>query len=246
MGNYNSQYESYYKSIVNNKANRNANYSERIIKEKTSGNPVMRRLIQDLSGVLVMLIAVILCKIITIPQTESVYNYSKKVVNTNAVIDYSKIITKVKKIKTTDDIQDEIIKLIDNMKVEITGGETIEEKIRSKFVLPASGETIEESEGIKINSFGDSHIIASYNGKVKECGTDKNLGNYVLIDHGEGIDTLYSSLDKILVKENDTVKKGDIIAENRAGDTKSCVHFEVLFMGQNEDLEKVIEQRNKG
>lgn len=246
MGNYNSQYESYYKSIVNNKSNRNVNYSERILMKNTNGNPIVRRLIQDLSGVLVMLMVVIFCKITTIPQTEAFYNYSKKVVNTNAVTDYSKIITRVKKIKTADDIQDGVIKLIDNMKVKITGGETIEEKIRSKFVLPVSGETIEESEGIKINSSGESRIIASYNGKVKECGTDEKLGNYVVIDHGEGIDTLYSSLDKILVKENDIVKKGDIIAENRAGDIKKSVHFEVLFMGQNEDLEKVIEQRNKG
>ncbi|MFU0825344.1 M23 family metallopeptidase [Clostridium sp.] len=236
MGNYNSQYENYYKSIINKRSN-SKNYFEKYSEKRSKGNPVTRRIIQDLCGVLVMLIIVIICKIIQIPQTQIIYNYSKQVVNTN--LDYKGIVSKVKALDEDESVQDKAVEIIDKIKTKFTGGETIKEKIREKFTLPAEGIIKEEEEGINIGTSEKGEISASYDGRVKECGEDTNLGNYIIIDHGEGIETLYSNLDKVLVKENDIVKKGDSIAENKNNDIKN-VHFEILFMGQNKGLEKMV------
>lgn len=237
MGNYNSQYESYYKSIVNTRSNSNNSY-DRSIGKRPKGNPITRRIIQDLSGVLVMLLTVTICKFISIPQTEAIYKYSKEVVNTN--FDYMAVVDKVRNIDTGESIQDKTIEFIDDLKTKIMGGETIKEKIRERFTLPANGNIEEENQGIKIENTGDGQVTASYNGRIKECGADSKIGNYIVIDHGNGIDTLYSNLDNILVKEKDVVKKGDNIAVNEIENSKDYVHFEVLFMGQNKGLEKII------
>lgn len=237
MGNYNSQYENYYKSIVNKRSNSNG-FSERNLEKRFKGNPVTRRIVQDLCGVLVMLLVVIICKVIEVPQTEAVYKYSKEVVNTN--LDYSVVVDKVKNINTNENIQDKAVELIDRIKTKLIGGETIKEKIRDRFTLPVNGNVEEDDEGINIETTGEGQVSASYDGTIKECGVNGKLGNYIVIDHGEGIETLYSNLDKILVKENDIVKKGDNIAESKNINVKDYVHFEVLFMGQNKGLERII------
>jgi len=179
---------------------------------------------------------VIVCKVIQIPQTQMIYKYSKQVVNTN--LDYKEIVSKVKALDENESIQDKTVEIIDKIKTKFTRGQTIKEKIREKFTLPAEGIIKEDDEGINIGTSEKGEIFASYDGKVKECGKDTVFGNYIIIDHGEGIETLYSNLDKVLVNKNDLIKKGDNIAENI--DTKKHVHFEVLFMGQNKGLEKMI------
>lgn len=96
MGSFNPQYEKYYKSLksspsINNKIRRN-NGLNYIIK----GNYLVKRIIKDLIGVTFLLAFVLICKIIVIPQTQTVYNYSKKMVNTN--FDYKAVMDEVKKI----------------------------------------------------------------------------------------------------------------------------------------------------
>ena len=51
------------------------------------------------------------------------------------------------------------------------------------------------------------------------------LGNVVYIDHGRGIYTYYAHLSKILVKENDIVKKGDIIGYSGATGRVTGAHL---------------------
>ncbi len=62
-------------------------------------------------------------------------------------------------------------------------------------------------------SVGDE-VKASNDGKVVLTMDRFYLGNVIYIDHGRGAYTYYSHLSKILVKEGDSVKKGQVIAKS--------------------------------
>lgn len=243
MGSFNSQYENYYNAIVNKK-NKYNGYYNRNLEKKTNKDRIIKKVIQDLCGVLVMLIFVFVCKLVVTPQTVAAYKYCKNVVNTN--YDYKEAIQQVKGIKVDNskNIQDKIVDFIDKIRSEFTGEETIKNKIKEKFSLPAYGDIIKNAEeGIDIETIGKSQIAASYDGKIKECGIDEKTGGYILIDHGDGLETRYSNLKDIMVKEEEKVKSGQIIAMSGDNNSQSTVHFEILFMGQNKNLEKNVEMK---
>lgn len=243
MGNFNSEYENYYNTIVNKRTNYNGYYN-RNSEKKINKNRIIKKIIQDLCGVLVMLIFVFVCKVVVTPQTTAAYKYCKEVVNTN--YEYKEIIQQVKDIEVDNSksIQDKVVDFIDKIKSQFTGEETIKNKIKEKFSLPAYGDIIKNTEeGIDIETIGKREIAASYDGKIKECGIDKNLRWYILIDHGDGLETRYSNLNNIMIKKEEKVKQGQIIAMSGDNNSQSAVHFEILFMGQNKNLEKNVEMK---
>lgn len=56
-----------------------------------------------------------------------------------------------------------------------------------------------------------STVVAAENGVVIYTGWYGGYGNTIIIDHGGGVSTRYSHLQKILVKEGQAIKKGDRI-----------------------------------
>lgn len=86
-----------------------------------------------------------------------------------------------------------------------------------------------------------TNVLASYEGTVQSIYSNYMEGTVVVIDHGDGLKTIYKSLDSnTLVEEGDTVDKGDVIgtasdsAMNEAGDG-AHVHFEVWKDSQKVD-----------
>jgi murein DD-endopeptidase MepM/ murein hydrolase activator NlpD len=71
--------------------------------------------------------------------------------------------------------------------------------------------------GIDFKAKVGTNIIASNNGIVKLAKNRFYAGNSIIIDHGQGVYTCYFHLSKFLVKENDYVKKGQLIG--LSGDT---------------------------
>ncbi|MDR1514793.1 MAG: M23 family metallopeptidase [Synergistaceae bacterium] len=73
----------------------------------------------------------------------------------------------------------------------------------------------------------------------------KGYGKTVVIDHGEGVFTLYSHCDSILVKMGQRVKRGEFIATvGRTGRaTTDHVHFEVRVAGKKLDPLKYLPSR---
>ena len=77
-------------------------------------------------------------------------------------------------------------------------------------------------------------VHAAESGVVIQAGSNGAYGNSVIIDHGDGVATLYAHNSKLLVSEGDSVSKGQIIAYAGATGwaTGPHVHFEVRINGK--------------
>ncbi len=98
-------------------------------------------------------------------------------------------------------------------------------------------------EGIDISADKGTDIKASAGGKVTLAKRYSGYGLAVIIDHGRGLSTLYGHASKLLVKEGQTVKKGDIIAEvgSTGRSTGPHLHFEVMLYGTPVDPQAYID-----
>src|SRR5699024_5664780 len=74
-------------------------------------------------------------------------------------------------------------------------------------------------------------VVAAISGKVKEIKEDPLLGNIVILEHDNGIETYYASLAETSVEENATVKQGEKLGEAGKNvfhaDSGIHVHFEI-------------------
>ena len=70
-------------------------------------------------------------------------------------------------------------------------------------------------------------------GLVVVAGKHKQYGNYVVVEHGNGVHTLYAHHSLILVQEGEIVRRGQKIAEvGRTGNaTGPHLHFELKVDG---------------
>ncbi len=85
-----------------------------------------------------------------------------------------------------------------------------------------------------IDIAGSGLIRAADNGRVVSAGWDGDYGNCVVIDHGNGIETLYGHMKSIRVKVGDVVPKGKILGVmGETGDATGVhLHFEVHKNGR--------------
>lgn len=85
---------------------------------------------------------------------------------------------------------------------------------------------------LKVN-VGDT-IVAAFAGKIRIVKYERRgYGNYVVIRHDNGLETVYGHLSKQLVEENQLVKAGEAIGlgGNTGRSTGSHLHFETRFLG---------------
>jgi murein DD-endopeptidase MepM/ murein hydrolase activator NlpD len=87
--------------------------------------------------------------------------------------------------------------------------------------------------GIDIGAPAGTEIKAVANGTVIFAGWLGAYGNATVIDHGSGISSMYAHQSSILVKENQDVKKGDVIGKvgSTGWSTGAHLHFEVRKNG---------------
>jgi len=127
--------------------------------------------------------------------------------------------------------------------IQYTGGEMLWPVAVSGTVITSSyGErehpiqgVVKQHSGIDIGNadFG-SPIIAAADGVVTYAGWLGGYGNCVIINHGEGISTLYGHGQKVITSLHEEVKKGDLIMEvgSTGMSTGPHLHFEVRYNGQ--------------
>jgi lipoprotein NlpD len=87
------------------------------------------------------------------------------------------------------------------------------------WIWPANGQIIEQfsesnSKGISIAGVSGEDVYASENGKVVYSGNGlRGYGNLVILKHDEDFITAYAHNQEILVKEGESVNKGQKIAK---------------------------------
>ena len=80
-------------------------------------------------------------------------------------------------------------------------------------------------------------IYATGNGKVSFAGWQQGYGMCVIINHGSNYETLYAHQSKILVRQGQSVKRGEVIGlvGNTGKSTAPHLHYEVRLKGQPQD-----------
>lgn len=90
-------------------------------------------------------------------------------------------------------------------------------------------------EGIDIDGHRGDTIVAAAAGKVTTAGKGRGYGKMVVIDHGNGLTTLYGHASKLLVRKGEKVRTGEPIAQvGRTGNARGThLHFEVRQGGKS-------------
>lgn len=89
-------------------------------------------------------------------------------------------------------------------------------------------------KGIDLAIRSNDTIRAAFDGKVRLTNYEgKGYGNYVILRHPNGLETVYGHLNKFLVKPDQVVKAGQPIAlgGSTGRSTGPHLHFETRYMG---------------
>ena len=94
------------------------------------------------------------------------------------------------------------------------------------------------NKGINIQVYADADILASRSGKVVFYAVDfGNFGRTIIIDHGNGLRTIYSRASEFFVRPGENVQRGALIGRigPNARGKNNYLHFEIRkgAMSQN-------------
>lgn len=119
-------------------------------------------------------------------------------------------------------------------------------KITDVFGYRPNRRRVHQGLDVKVQT-GDT-IYAAFDGKVRIAAYQRRgYGNYVVIRHNNGIETLYAHLSKKLVENNHNVRAGDPIGlgGNTGRSSGSHLHFETLLMGKSIDPALMFDFKNQ-
>lgn len=133
------------------------------------------------------------------------------------------------------------------------GKSAISEKISSTaddnvgWIWPAQGTLLAgfnevKNKGLDIAGKGGDNVIASADGRVVYAGSGlRGYGNLIILKHNDTYLTAYAHNRTLLVKEDQSVKKGQKIAEMGSSDTDRVkLHFEIRRQGKPVDPAKYL------
>ncbi|HEY8100930.1 MAG TPA: peptidoglycan DD-metalloendopeptidase family protein [Burkholderiaceae bacterium] len=117
------------------------------------------------------------------------------------------------------------------------------------WMWPADGKVVatfdEGKKGIDIAGKSGQPVLAAGSGKVMYAGSGiRGYGNLVIVKHTNNLLSAYAYNRVILVKEGQSVSKGDKIAEMGNSDTDAVkLHFEIRQQGKPVDPTKFLPNR---
>lgn len=118
------------------------------------------------------------------------------------------------------------------------------------FIWPASGTLIAgfdeaRNKGFDIGGKAGDPVVAAADGRVVYAGAGlRGYGNLIILKHNNTYLTAYAHNQSLLVKEDQTVKKGQKIAEMGSTDADRVkLHFEVRRQGKPVDPARYLPSR---
>lgn len=92
-------------------------------------------------------------------------------------------------------------------------------------------------QGLDIAVPVGSSVLSILDGVVSDVGYNKARGNYVTVDHGGGVQSLYQHLSGFMASKGDKVSQGQLIAKtgNTGISTGAHLHFEISKDGKAVD-----------
>lgn len=95
--------------------------------------------------------------------------------------------------------------------------------------------------GTDISSAGihGTKILAAKTGVVTTSAYSSSYGNYVVVSHSDGYQTLYAHMSKRAVSVGEVVKQGEVLGYvgSTGASTGSHLHYEVWYNGERTDAE---------
>ena len=118
------------------------------------------------------------------------------------------------------------------------------------WIWPAAGKVVASfngstAKGIAIAGKLGQPVLASAAGKVIHSGTGiRGLGKFIVIKHNDAYLSVYAHNNLLLVKEGDSVTRGQKIAEMGNSDADQVkLHFEIRHFGKPVDPIKLLPDR---
>ena len=104
---------------------------------------------------------------------------------------------------------------------------------------PITGEPYKMHYGMDIDGYGHDggDIVACDSGVVTTVGYNSGYGNYIVVDHGNGVQTLYAHMSGTAVSQGTVIGQGETIGYLGATGmaTGTYCHLEVFVDGENVD-----------
>ena len=87
--------------------------------------------------------------------------------------------------------------------------------------------------GVDMAAPSGSAILAAYDGEVVAAAYSSTMGNYIMIDHGDGLYTIYMHASSLGVSKGQMVARGEQIAAvgSTGRSTGPHLHFGVRLNG---------------
>jgi lipoprotein NlpD len=118
------------------------------------------------------------------------------------------------------------------------------------FAWPANGQVVQgfdetKNKGIDIAGKAGDPVLAAADGQVVYAGAGlRGYGNLIIVKHNNTYLTAYAHNQKLLVKEDQKVHRGDKIAEMGSSDADRVkLHFEVRKQGKPVDPSRFLASR---
>lgn len=175
----------------------------------------------------------------TLVSNDNVIIYQEAVSSTYDIAEVVAIETTSQNIEETkkDVLEDEVY-VYEYTFIRPVKGETLKEYSMDKVIYSKTLDMWKVHDGIDIFACLGEDVLASEKGIVERVYEDSFYGYSVIIDHQNGIKTIYRNLaEEILVKEKQEINKGQIIGKignTASGECKDEVHihFEVIKNGE--------------
>lgn len=92
---------------------------------------------------------------------------------------------------------------------------------------------IKMHEGIDVGAKSGTPILAPADGIITFSGVKPGFGNFVQMDHGYGVETIYAHARKLVAKKGQKVKRGELLAMigSTGYSTGPHLHYEVRING---------------